>query len=226
VRFHQIGALVCVVGACNSKGTQPRGATTAPTAASASTESKTQPDAVSATARFLPLRAPETVHALEAAGKLLAPPNTRAELTMPLPSSVLRVRVAEGQRVERGQVLVELAVPEAARAAGQLEGARLRGDAYRARLQHLEALRTEGLARGAELADARSRLAEAQAAEHEALGMLQTVESAGLRRHGQRYDVISPLAGIVVEIDAPLGSMRGPSDGPLVKISGGAPTRV
>ncbi len=182
--------------------------------------------AMSAEQRFVPVRAPEGVHALEAAGRLLAPPNAHAEITLPLAASVLHVSVNEGQRVERGDVIADVAMPEAARAAGRVEGARLRIDAYRERLAHLDALRSEGLARGSEVADARARLAEAQADEHEALAMLQTVESVGLRRRGNRYEVTAPLSGVVVQVDAPIGSVRGPSDKPIVRITGGAPTRI
>ena len=181
---------------------------------------------VAARARFVAPRPADRVLALEAAGRLLAPPNARAELTMPVAAQVLRVRTSEGQHVERGQVVVELAVPEAARAAGQLEGARLRIAAYRARLDQLELLRGEGLARGQELAEARARLAEAQASEREALAFSQTMESLGLRRQGNHYELVAPLSGTVVAVHAPLGSVRGPADGALFEIVGGAPTRV
>jgi multidrug efflux pump subunit AcrA (membrane-fusion protein) len=117
-------------------------------------------------------------------------------------------------------------MPELARAQGQLEGARLRAEAYAARLKQLEELRSEGLARGADLAEARARLAEAQAAAREADALIGSVESAGVKRHGKHYDVVAPLAGVVVAVNAPLGSTRGPSDGAVCTIAGGRATRV
>jgi hypothetical protein len=202
----------------------------APPEASPAVESghAVQPPAATDTAaeRWVAVQEANNAPAFELIGRLLPPPNAHAELTLPLPATVLRVLVDHGKQVERGAPLVEVAMPEAARATGRLEGARLRMEAYRARLTHLETLRTEGLARGAELADARARLAEASADEHEALAVQQMVEAAGLRRRGNHYEVLAPLSGVVVEVDAPLGSMRGPSDGPVVKISGGTPTRI
>lgn len=192
-----------------------------PPAASETSEATT-----SGSQRFSPVRSPDTVHALEASGRLLAPPNSHAEVTLPLSAAVLHVKAVEGQSVERGTVLAEVAMPDASRAVGQMEGARLRSEAYRSRLEHLEKLQAEGLARGSELAEARARMAEANADEHEALAVLSTVESAGLRRRGNRYEVLSTMAGVVVSVDAPIGAMRGPSDPPLFHIAGGAPSRV
>jgi hypothetical protein len=82
------------------------------------------------------------------------------------------------------------------------------------------------LVRGAELAEARARLAEAQAAAREAEALIDTVESVGVHRHGKHYDVVAPLAGVVVTVNAPIGSTRGPSEGPVVVISGGDASRV
>ena len=185
----------------------------------------TEPDATSAS-RWVPVQDAHDAPAFEVLGRLLPPPNARAELTLPLPATVLRVLVDHGQRVQSGTPLVEVAMPEVARAAARLQGARLRMQAYRSRLAQLQALRSEGLARGADLADAQARLAEANADEVEALAVQRTVEAAGLRRHGDDYQVVAPLAGVVVEVNAPLGSMRGPSDGSVVVIAGGDPTRI
>jgi hypothetical protein len=45
-------------------------------------------------------------------------------------------------------------------------------------------------------------------------------------RHGDHYELVSPLAGLIVEINAPIGSARGPADGPVMKISGGSSSRI
>ncbi len=182
--------------------------------------------AVSSATRWQPPRSPEGVHALEAVGRLLPPPNSRAELTMPLPATVLHVFVVPGRTVERGEVLLDVAVPQAASAEGQLAGARLRENALQARLSRLQQLSQEGLVRASEIAEARARLADAQAVAREAQALLGAVRAAGLRRRGEKCELRSPIAGVVVEVNAPLGSVRGPGDGPVVTISGGQPTRV
>jgi multidrug efflux pump subunit AcrA (membrane-fusion protein) len=181
---------------------------------------------VSDNVRWSPVRRAKDVQSFEGTGKLLAPPGSRAELTLPLSATVLAVHVAPGESVEKGSPLIDVAIPEAARAQGQFEGARLRVNAYNARLKALEALSEQGLAKGSELAEARARVAEAQAIAREAEAVLDTVESAGVEREGKHYRVVAPIAGMVVAMHAPLGSTRGPTDGPLCTISGGAPTRV
>ncbi|MEY4576529.1 MAG: hypothetical protein RL701_1232 [Pseudomonadota bacterium] len=177
-------------------------------------------------ARLLPVREASAVHAFEAMGRLLAPPLGRAEVTLPLPSSIVMLRVAPGDYVSAGQVLIDVVIGEAARAQGQFDGARLRAEALAARLLQLEQLRSEGLARGGELAEAKARLAEVKASEREAQAVIDSVISSGVRRKGKDYVVVAPIAGIVVFVDAPIGSVRGPSDGPICLIAHGAATRV
>lgn len=176
--------------------------------------------------RWTAVRRAADVRSFEATGRLLAPPQARAEVTLPLSATIIGLRVAAGEQVRAGQLLAEVAIPEAARAQGQLDGARLRASALSARLSQLQELRSEGLARGGELADAQARLAEANASEREASALLDTVASTGIRRHDKHYDVLAPIAGTVVATNAPLGSSRGPQDGPICVISAGAASRV
>ena len=215
-----IFATLLALCACDKKPEQalPAAAESEPAAASG--------EGSGAARRWSPVRAAADVRSFEATGKLLAPPGARAELTLPLPASIIALRVTPGESVQAGQSLVEVMMPELARAQGQLEGARLRANAYLARLNQLEQLRGEGLVRGAELAEARARLAEAQAAAREAEALIDTVESVGVRKHGKHYDVVAPLPGVVVTVNAPIGSTRGPNEGPVCVISGGEANRV
>jgi multidrug efflux pump subunit AcrA (membrane-fusion protein) len=139
---------------------------------------------------------------------------------------VIEVRTDKGQQVNRGDVLAVVVIPEAARAAAQLEGERLRQDAYRERLQHLERLRSEGLARGGDISETKARLRESEASALQAQALLATIEAIGLRRRGRVYEVSAPLAGVVTELRAARGAVHGPSDGPLLIVSGGEATRV
>lgn len=215
--------VICgALGACSEKGQAERPEPGAPAPAAP------QPTAAEPASgqRWSPVRKASDVRSFEATGKLLAPPGARAELSLPLTANIIALAAMPGQRVSAGQMLMEVMMPELARAQGQLEGARLRADAYAARLKQLEELRTEGLARGADLADARARLAEAQAAAREAEALIGSVQSVGIKRHGKHYDVVAPLAGVVVSVNAPIGSTRGPGDGAVCVISGGSATRV
>ena len=214
-------AILGALAACSSGGKAelPIPGASPPTAAEASAE----PAPVR---RSSPVRNAADVRSFEATGRLLAPPGARAELTLPLSANIISLKLTPGESVAAGDVLMEVMMPELARAQGQLEGARLRADAYSARMQQLEQLRGEGLARGADLAESRARLADAQAAAREAEALIDSVQSAGVRRHGKHYDVLAPLAGVVVAVNAPLGSTRGPGDGPVCVISGGTATRV
>jgi len=218
---HSLGMLLlCALGACSFGGKAERPEPSPPPAA-------LEPGTETASAqRWSPVRSAADVRTFEATGKLLAPPGARAELTLPLAASIIALKAMPGESVTAGQTLMEVMMPELARAQGQLDGARLRADAYLARLKQLEQLRGEGLARGADLAEARARLAEAQAAAREAEALIDTVESVGVKRHGKHYDVVAPLAGVVVAVNAPIGSTRGPSEGPVCVISGGKATRV
>jgi multidrug efflux pump subunit AcrA (membrane-fusion protein) len=162
----------------------------------------------------------------EGAGQLLSPAQAQASVALPFTASVIELRVDRGQHVREGEILARVVIPEAARAAAQLEGQRLRQEADRERLQHLERLRSEGLARAGDVFELRARLRESEAISLEARALLATIEATGLRRRGPTYEVTAPLSGVIVERHAAPGGAHGPSDGPLLVVSGGVATRV
>jgi biotin carboxyl carrier protein len=162
----------------------------------------------------------------QGAGPLLAPAQARASVALPFTASVTELRADKGQHVREGAVLATVVIPDAARAAAQLDGERLRQEAYRERLQHLERLRAEGLVRAGEVAELKARLRESEATALEAQALLATIEATGLRRRGRGYEVVAPLTGVVVELRAARGGVHGPSDGPLLVVAGGLATRV
>lgn len=162
----------------------------------------------------------------EGTGQLLAPARGRASVALPLTASIVELRADKGQEVRENDVLAVVIIPEAARAAAQLAGERLRQEAYRERLQHLERLRAEGLARAGEITEYKARLRESEASALEAQALLATIEATGLRRRGRGYEVRAPLSGVIVELHAALGGVHGPSDGPLLVVLGGVATRV
>jgi cobalt-zinc-cadmium efflux system membrane fusion protein len=216
-------ALCCVamliVTACSGRVPEPE-----PRVDAAATAA--MPTDIAPNRRWLAIRDADTVRTFEATGRLLAPPDSRSEVTLPLAASIVALRVSPGESVKAGQVLAELAIVEAARAQGQLDGARLRVEAHAARLAQLEQLRGEGLARGADIAEARARLSEDRASAHEAEVLLDALASSHVQLRGRHYVLLAPIAGVVIAVDAPIGSTRGPGDGPACVISSGAVTRV
>lgn len=164
--------------------------------------------------------------AFDATGQLLAPADARASVALPLTASVIELRTDKGQHVQKGAVLAVVVMQEAARAAAQVEGERLRQEAYRERVQHLERLRAEGLARAGDIAELKARLRESEATTLEAQALLATIEATGLRKRGRTYEVRAPLTGVVVELHASRGVVHGPSDGPLLVVAGGEATRL
>lgn len=86
------------------------------------------------------------------------------------------------------------------------------------------------MVRAAEIAAVEASIGEARA---EILAAEAVLASAGLR--GREAEILSrgggvtlrsPVAGLVTEVDAPLGAIREPGDGPLVRIAGGSAERV
>lgn len=216
VRFSALACAVYGASACGgTRSVEVSPAPDAPETAASATHNWVQAH---------PLAAGNTP--FEATGQLLAPAQARASVALPLTASVIELRSDKGQHVAQGDVLAVVIIPEAARAAAQVEGERLRQDGYRERIQHLERLRAEGLARVGDISELKARLRESEATTLEARALLETIEAAGLRKRGRTYEVVAPITGVVLELRAARGDVYGPSDGALISLAGGAATRV
>lgn len=152
-------------------------------------------------------------------GTISALPNEDVKVSALVGGRVDAVTVAEGDSVREGQVVARIDTrtiqdqqkqAEAARqqAAAQLENARLN-------LQRNEQLFTRGIAAGKEVEDARTAVAQAQAAFDQATAALNTV---GLQL--DRAEVRSPLAGQVVKRMVSVGEqVDGTASQPIVEIA-------
>lgn len=166
----------------------------------------------------------------EAPAQVLPHPEGAAALGLPFRGSVARIAVRPGQKVRKGEVLVEVLMPEVVRAAGDYQAATLRREAYERRTAQLKALQEQGMARVFELAEAEAHLAEAQAEQQSALALLRVagLEAGAAAGVAQRGTVAlrCPVEGIVTEVDAVLGETRESASAPLVRIVGEGPARI
>ncbi len=166
----------------------------------------------------------------EAPAQVLPHPEGAAALGLPFRGNVTRIAVRPGQKVRKGEVLVEMLMPEVVRAAGDYEAASLRAQAYERRAAQLKALQEQGMARVFELAEAEANLAEARAARQSAQALLKVAglegsAAAGVAQRGT-VPLRSPVDGIVTAVDAVLGESRDSGSAPLVRVAGEGPARL
>ena len=180
--------------------------------------------APSAKTRWLEAEPVTRLSLLEAPARVLPAPNSSALVSAPLAARVLRARVRPGQTVEANDPLVELLVPDAVRAAGELAAARLRVEAYERRRAKLAPLVEQGLARTADLTELDAALSLARADSQTARATLRSAgvsdRQAALLLEGDGTLVLrAPLAGMVTSVTATPGESCD-AQKPLVAISG------
>lgn len=180
---------------------------------------------------WVALRSARDATLLEMPAQVLAAPEAQGVVVPPSAARIMRVLVRPGQRVVKGAPLVEVVMPQLVAAAGAYLSSGTRMEAYARRKAQLESLRAEGLARTADLSDAETRLAEARADHQAAQATLQAagVVAADAGRVVERNGTIalrSPIAGIIVEVNAALGETRDAAGAPLVRVAGDSVPRI
>ena len=189
------------------------------------------PPVPSARTPWVKARSSEGVPLLEAPAQVLPSPEGQAAVVPPYRARVLKVLVRPGERVKKGQPLVEVVMPEVSTAAGAYVAASTRVDAYGRRKAQLEALRADGLVRLADVLEAETKLAEAQADQQSAAAALRTAQI----EPSQAADIVagkkpvllrSPIAGVVTAVGAGVGDSREPGGDPVVRVVGEGDSRV
>jgi RND family efflux transporter MFP subunit len=189
------------------------------------------PPVPSARTPWVKARSSEGVPLLEAPAQVLPSPEGQAAVVPPYRARVLKVLVRPGERVKKGQPLVEVVMPEVSTAAGAYVAASTRVDAYGRRKAQLEALKADGLVRLADVLEAETKLAEAQADQQSAAAALRTAQI----EPSQAADIVagkkpvvlrSPIAGVVTAVGAGVGDSREPSGEPVVRVAGEGDSRV
>lgn len=148
-----------------------------------------------------------------ATGRIAFPTDRHASLASRAPGIVVRVAVDLGQAVAAGEELVRIDSAELGTAVAALRRALARRELWRQNVDRQRQLRDDGIGRAAELAEARSRLRESEAALAAArqglrnLGLGQE-EVAAAESDGTADDALvlrAPFAGTVTAVDAAPG---------------------
>ena len=190
-----------------------------------------EPPVPSARTPWVKARSSEGVPLLEAPAQVLGSPEGQAGVVPPYRARVLKVLVRPGERVTKGQRLVEVVMPEVSTAAGSYAAASTRVDAYGRRLAQLEALKSEGLVRLTDVLEAETKLAEAKADQQSAAATLRTAQI----EPGEVVDIVagkkpvalrSPIPGVVVAVGVSVGDTREPTGEPVVRVAGEGDSRV
>ena len=209
--------MVLLLGACAKREEAPR------VLADSSPKSTETP--------WVAARAPEGLSLLEAPAELVPPASAKGAVSPPFSAKVLKVHVEHGQAVEEGAAIVDVLMPELARAAGAYLAAATRLSAQSKRKTQLEGLRKEGLARLSEIAEVDGNIADALANQQIALATLKIAglgpkDASALSTSGGKITLKAPVSGIVTEIDAVIGETREPSSPPITRIERAGSARV
>jgi len=145
-----------------------------------------------------PVRRQAIVEELVVRGTIAAVPNEDVKVSALVAGRVNAVTIAEGDRVKRGQVIVELdrepLLDQRRQAAAAVEQGRAQVENARLNLQRNQQLFERGIAAGKEVEDARAQSAAAQSALEQATAALNTAE-----RNLERASIRSPIDGQIVK---------------------------
>jgi membrane fusion protein (multidrug efflux system) len=152
-------------------------------------------------------------------GSIVAVPNEDVKVSALVAGRVDSVPVAEGDSVEKGQVVAEIdrrPIEEQRRqAAAAVEQARAQVENARLNLQRTEQLFDRGIAAGKEVEDARTQMVLATSALEQATAGLNTADL-----HVERAVVRAPIAGQVVRRMVSVGEqVDGTAGQPIVEIA-------
>lgn len=213
-RTRALGVLLAL-GACDSK---------APDLPEPSDE------ATSAPARFVVARRPAAASLLEAPARTVATVPASADLTVLHRGRVHRVHAAPGDRVQVGDPVVDVVLPEVQEAAARWGALESQLQVTRSRVDELARLQADGLARGGALYEVRAQLGQLQAERDAAQAIISCygITLSGARRlhRAGHLTLNSPVAGVVVERRARPGAVVEPNGPPLAVVAGLQPVRI
>lgn len=214
-----VAALALLVASASGCGNKGAGAT-------ASAEPAPAGSARGVSTPWVTVRPPKDLSLLEGPAKILVSPEASGAISTPFAAKILRIHVAPGARVAKGDPIVDLLAPEVVRAAGAERAASLRLDAYQKRKSQLEALRADGLVRLGDVADVDAKIAEAKGELAIAGATLRSATALGARLSGDTLTLTSPVDGTVTDLDAVVGEARDTSRGPIAHVAGEGPMRI
>jgi cobalt-zinc-cadmium efflux system membrane fusion protein len=172
---------------------------------------------------------PHDASLLELPARIVAAAESRARVDTPLRGTVVTVTARVGDRVEIGTPIVELRIPEVIEAAAIMSGTGKQIGSHQARRKRLEELNAAGLVGAGEVFAVESDLGRLSAERRLALSTLAAVgvtsEQRGEVLARGTVVFVSPIAGVVAQIDAVPGDVVEPSAS-LATILGLAPARI
>lgn len=214
-RLATIAALLLTSGCSREEASAPPPATGSGAA--------TAQAAASVTVAWVTPRSADGVTLMEAPAEVLAQPQSRAAIAAPFSARVAKVHVRPGEQVRAGQVLIDVVMPDVVRAAGESLAATLRIQAYDRQRTQLLALRDQGMAKLADLAEVETRLAEARAAQQAAAALLRVAglepSDAGAVARSGMVPLTTPISGTVVALQASVGEVSGADGAPLARVA-------
>ncbi len=167
---------------------------------------------------------------LEAPAEVVADPDAVAEVAATFRVHVDEVLVRAGDQVAAGDVLLRVTAPGLLEAAAAQRSAEAHAAVLRARRERLEQLRREGLMEQSKIFELDVALAEVDGRRRAAAATLRAsgLSPAALGRLGKSGEVelVSPIAGVVREVEVHLGQVREPGAGPMLRIVGSGGSRV
>ena len=153
-------------------------------------------------------------------GELRVDSNRHAEVAPPIAAQVVAIHAALNARVSRGDVLAELRSVELGRARAAHSSAEARVELARQTLNRKRALSAERIAARREVEEAEAGLKAAEAELGAASAALASVGAPAEPRgeDPSRFELFSPIAGVVLERTAVVGRQADPSE-PLFEIA-------
>lgn len=133
-------------------------------------------------------------------------PSSTAHVGPLVPGRIMRVSVALGESVHRGQLLGIVASSEVSATRSRLDQARAKLSAARSTLRRQQQLSTEGIGAQRSLIDAEAQVGELRA---EVKGLLRQLSVFGSSKAGE-LSMTSPMDGVVVALHATIGETATP----------------
>ncbi len=175
-------------------------------------------------------RVPTDLSLLEAPASVVASPGAEARVSASLDARVVAVHVRAGDRVEVGDPIVDVVMPEVLEAAARLASVAPARTLRTQRRTELAALQAEGLVDRSRVFEQETELASLDVERRSALATLRaaslTQAEAVLALRRGAITLRAPIAGLVREASAVLGEVRSPGDAPFAVLVASVPARV
>jgi membrane fusion protein, heavy metal efflux system len=142
------------------------------------------------------------VSTIDLPGELAVDPDRAARVASPIPGRIEQVSFKEGQRVQKGDALLTIRVPELGKVRSDLAATRAQAKAARVTANRLKELKEQQLASEQAYLTAE---AEAQSLEVSAIAAQDRVSALGVGNQGSLLVIRAPLSGVVLARSAVVG---------------------